>query len=226
MLISKNIRNILIIVILFLLLFLIKEWLRTKIITLLGGYTDKQTEIVIDTEYIKGKIDTLAIFNHYVKTNGVILNPTPRIVTKEVPGTKNGGARSFKDFKEFTVNLSDSLLIGEAIILNDFSGDLKDVQFKYKPLFPKYITRVDTVKVTKTVNNTLSNERVKIGAGIGYNNLNHASLLLSYTTKSDWQFIGEYGKSLERIENIQLNNFKTYTIPNKDLISLKIIKNF
>lgn len=226
---NKNIRNALIIGILLLLLFLLRGWWKDKIIVALGGYTTKETVIEIEKEYIKGKIDTLEVFNHYVSTNGIILNPEPEIIIKEVPGKVIGDTAENEKFKRFNVSVSDSLLLGSAIVLNDFEGNLHSLEFNYKPLFPKYITRTDTIRETKTITNTLTNERTKLGIGLGYNNLNHGSILASYTTKSGWQFIGEYGKSLQNVyipENIDFNSLRGYINPNEDLISLKIIKNF
>lgn len=221
---EKYIRGIVCIVIIILLLFLGKNWLIPKIITGLGGYTDKETEIKIETEYIKGDVDTVAVFNHYVKTKGIILNPKPKIVYRDKPSTEEDGGITSTAFKEFEVDISDTLITGIATITNNFNGNLEDLIIDYKPLFPKYITRTDTIRITKTITETLDNERAKIGIGVGYNSLNYPSVLAGYTTKNGWQFLGEYGKALGDIKVYQSG--QTFFTPADDLISLKIIKNF
>lgn len=218
---SKNLKTILYIILLLFLILFLKNNFKNMIIKSLGGYVNKETIIEIDTFYTVGKVDTLAVFNHYVKTKGIILNPTPEIRykwLKVLPDTQEEVV--IDSIKEFNVQIKDSLLDGTFKIINDFKGNLVDNEFNYKPLFPKYIRRVDTVKIIKTVTNTLNNQSSKIGIGVGYNNLQSLSVLGSYTTKDDWQFIYEVGKNVNDIP-INLGNLNVNTTH-----SIKIIKHF
>lgn len=221
---NKNIRNGLIIIIILILLFLLKGWYKNALIVALGGYVNKEVKIETETKYIKGKVDTVAVFNHYVKTRGIILNPKPKIIYRDKPSTEDDGGITSIAFKEFKVNISDTLINGTATVINTFEGDLEDLVIDYKPLFPKYITRTDTIIKTVTITETLDNERAKIGIGVGYNSLNYPSVLTGYTTKNGWQFLGEYGKPLNDIKMYQQG--QTFFTPADDLISIKIIKNF
>lgn len=198
--------------------YIFADWLRTFVITSLGGYTKKETVTKTETKYIKGKVDTLAVFNHYVETKGIILNPKPKI--KYI--TKYDTIRDTiykKKIKEFKVNVKDSLIDGEMTIRNYFNGDLFSADFKYKPLFPKYITRVDTIFKTETITETLTKERSKFGIGIGYDwEQTNAQLLGSYTLKNGIQLIYEYEFPLTK--DIQ------FGLPNQKNQSVKLLYNF
>lgn len=187
------------------------------LIRTLGGYTNQENVTVIDSTFTRGKIDTLAVFNHFVRTKGITLNPKPIIeykykyidpvIDKEV---------ELDSIKKFTVKIKDSLIDGNLTVINKFNGDLAYTDLDYKPLFPKFIRRTDTLRITKTNTITLSNDKDRIGIGVGANNLQFLSILGSYTTKKDWQFIYEYGRKV----NIDLTQTPT------QLHSIKIIKNF
>lgn len=221
-----NLQNLLIAIIIILLLFIARHWLKDKIITSLGGYTHK--EVVTDTivDYKVGKIDTLAIFNHFVKTKGIVLNPKPEIIYRDKysnPVSEDSGVIS-DSIKKYNVTIKDSLIDGTFTVFNNFKGDLLDSYLDYKPLFPKYIARTDTIIKTITNTETLSNKRNLLGIGVGYNNLQYASLLGSWTTKNKWQIIYEYGKPLNKTKQIIEGN--TFQLETDDLHSIKIIKHF
>ncbi|WP_299672124.1 hypothetical protein [uncultured Polaribacter sp.] len=184
---------------LLLLLFLFKDWIRHAIITSLGGYTTKETQVVTKTEYRQGIIDTLEIFNHYVSTKGITLNPKPKIVyvTRKV-GTQTPIATPKESIpidsvKQFEVQVKDSLLDGRFTIFNKFNGDLLSSEFNYKPLFPKYLLRVDTLRIATTQTETLTRIRSKFGLGLGFDTQSRLQILGSYTTKNNWQFVYEFG---------------------------------
>jgi len=218
----KDNYKILIYIVLFILAYLLTtEWLKDKIIVALGGYTDREVVVETNTEYVQGKVDTIAFFNHYVTTHGINLNPKPKIIYKY----KTVAGEVIKDsIKEFTVAIKDTLLNGKFIVQNNFKGDLLNSTFTYKPLFPKYLIRTDTIKITNTVTNTLTNKRSLIGLGVGYNNLHYFSILGSYTTKSKLQFMYEYGKPLN--ETISIINGIPFQTNSSDLHSIKLIKHF
>ncbi|WP_299664778.1 hypothetical protein [uncultured Polaribacter sp.] len=183
---------------LLLLLFLFKDWIRHAIITSLGGYTTKETQTITKTEYRQGIIDTLEIFNHYVTTKGITLNPEPKIVyvTRKVgtqtPITTPKESVPIDSVKQFEVQVKDSLLDGRFTIYNKFNGDLLSSEFSYKPLFPKYLLRVDTLRITTTKTETLTRTRSKFGLGLGFDTQSRLQILGSYTTKNNWQFVYEF----------------------------------
>jgi len=211
-----------IIVILFL-LGLLAGYFKDKLIVALGGYTDQTTTTTIDSTFVTGKIDTIAVFNHYVTTKGIILNPKAKIVYKYKNPLIEIGER-IDSLKEFNVKVKDSLIDGNMVITNKFNGDLESSILTYKPLFPKYIKRVDTVFINKTITNTLTNKRSLLGLGVGYSNLQYFSILGSYTTKNNWEVIYEYGKPLSK--TIEVINGTPIQFNTNDLHSVKLIKHF
>ena len=212
--------KILIVIVLLILIYVFQNWLRTFVITSLGGFTKKETIIETEVKYIKGKweIDSTAVFNKYIETNGIILNPKPRIIYKKIYDTIRDTLNSNK-LKHFEVKFKDSLIDGKMIIKNYFNGNLFSSSFKYKPKFTKYLKRVDTFKSNKIIKKYLSKERSKFGIGIGYDwKKQNIQFLGSYTFKNDWQIIFEY----EQIYSPQLIN----GVLNTSNRSIKIINNF
>lgn len=214
-------------ILIILLIYIFQDWLKDFIITSLGGYTKKETVTVVDTKYIKGKIDTTAVFNHYVKTNGIILNPEPKIEYITIRDTIRDTIYK-KGVKNFNVKVEDTLIKGNIKIQNFLNGDLNFANLKYKPLFPKYITRTDTIKTTKTVTEYLSKERAKFGVGIGSDvGFNNLDLLGSYTLKNGLQFIFEYSNPIKDFNvNIPELNFKEFTFPREGNYNVKVLYNF
>ena len=220
-LLSKKTIIIISSVILLILLYLTKTYFKDTIIVSLGGYTQKETVIKTDTKYIKGKVDTVAVFNNYVTTRGITLNAIPKIIYKYISPVKKEMVDSVK---VFNTTIKDSLLEGNINIVNSFTGDLKDVVFTYKPLFPKYIRSVDTLYINNTITNTLTKNKGLIGIGVGVNNRQFISVLGSYTTKSKWSIMYEYGKAYD--DTYKLINGETFSFKANDLHSVKIIKHF
>lgn len=205
---------------LLILIYIFQDWLRTFVITSLGGYTKQETKVTTKTEYVKGKIDTLAVFTEYINTKGIILNPKPKIIYKYLP-TKPGdtGISYLDSVKMFDVAIKDSVVDGNIQVINKFNGDLVEATFNYIPLVPKLLLRVDTIFKTTVIEKTLSKERAKFGVGTGYDwQSQNIQFLGSYMTKKGWQFIGEVEFAFSR----QFIN----GIPNSKNTSIKIIKNF
>ena len=75
----KNLKTIGIIAGTVILLLLFVTQCKSTIITSLGGYVEKEQTVQVDTVYGTPNIDTLSVFNHYVETRGIILNPEPII---------------------------------------------------------------------------------------------------------------------------------------------------
>lgn len=221
--IIKEFRQYIIGILILIMLYLLSGYFKDKLIVMLGGYTTQTTTTVIDSTFIRGKIDTMAVFNKYVETEGIILNPKPEIVyidrTPDIIEDKE-----IDTLKQFTVSITDTLINGTATVLNDFKGNLFRLKLNYKPLFPKYIKRTDTIIVTNTVTKVLTNERSLLGVGVGYNNLQYLSILGSYTTKKKWQFMFEYGKALGN--TIDIVEGVPFQLHDDDIYSIKVIKNF
>jgi len=70
--------------------------------------------------------------------------------------------------KTYITNFSDSLLDG-AIVTARVKGTLLSSSFTYKPLFPKYITRVDTIKESVVTVKERNKFEFYIGAVAGAN---------------------------------------------------------
>lgn len=202
------------------LIYIFQDWLRTFVITSLGGYTKQETKVTTETKYLKGKIDTLALFTEYIKTKGIILNPRPKIIYKYLPSNPGDTGISYLDsVKMFDIAVKDSVIDGNIQVINKFNGDLVEATFNYIPTAPKLLVRVDTIFKTTVIEKTLSKERAKFGIGTGYDwKMQNIQFLGSYMTKNGWQFIGEVEFAFTR----QLIN----GIPQTSSNSVKIIKNF
>lgn len=196
-------------------IFLFKDWLKPFIITSLGGFTHQKTDTIKNIEYIKGKIDTLEVFNNYVKTNGINLNPKSKIIY--VPSKTE--PKKIDSFKQFKVKIKDSLIDGTFTVNNKFNGNLTTSFFDYKPLFPKYILSVDTLRTTTIITKKLTNKRGRIGLGTGYDfTQNRVQLLAGYTFKNNLQLLYEY--------EIPLRKDMFNSFPVNELHSAKILINF
>ena len=219
----KDFKQYVISIALIVLLYILVGYFKDVIIVKLGGYTSQTSETIVTTKIVKGKVDSLEVFNHYVKTKGIILNPKTRIVYVKSPDNKDTEI-VMDSLKEFTVTVKDTLIEGAFTVVNNFKGDLISSDFEYKPLFPKYIRRVDTLKVYTNTTIVQSNERSYFGLGVGANNLQYISILGSYMTKKKWQFIGEYGKPLSN--TVEVINGAPFEFRQDALFSVKIIKHF
>jgi len=188
---------------------------RGNIITALGGYTDEDFVTKIDTEYLPVKIDTTAVFNHYVETRGIILNPDPEIKYKyKIVKEYIKDTVVVDSTKYFSVAVKDSLIDGTIHVVNNFEGDLLDAYFRYKPLFPKYIEKRIPIKVTET--KYVNTQGILFGVGGRVNNLGHIGGHAAFMTKNRWDFRVGYnsGRVIE-------NSFNT-----DDYISIDITKYF
>ena len=201
--IKKNINffvKIIIILLLFLMLFNL-NFVRKKIISILGGYTDIKTTIVIDTFITKEKIDTLKFINKYIKTKGKLVHYDT--ITNYVY-INNNNETITETVKKFNVEIEDSLISGNFLIFNNFKGDLLNSDFTYKPKFPKYIIKEKEKIITKTITNTLTKEENKIGIGFMLNTENNGFIKINYLTKKDLDFGINIGKSFNNLNNNKL----------------------
>ena len=185
----------------------------------LGGYTEKNTTVEIDTTYLPAKIDTLEVFNAYIETKGIVLNPKP-IIKYVFPDNESGEGvgTPIDSLKHFNVSVQDSVIDGTISIFNRFNGDLFDAVINYRPLVPKTILRTEYMTITKTVTETLSNDKSRIGFGIGANTEKFLSGGVEYITKDNLGIEIEY-------ENTRLFNDQNYPIP-EHIVGIKLKKYF
>lgn len=191
--------------VLIILLFLLRGWWKPKLITGLGGYINKEVKRDTVEVYMKGKIDTTAVFTDYVKRKGIVLNPKPKIVYVSSPVKEGEGAIISEDsLKYFQVAIKDSILEGKIDIYNMFNGDLFGADLTYKT---KLLHTTDTIVRTITETITLDNNvpKSEIGLGVSANTLLGVGVAASYKTKKNWQVIGGYHYNMDGV-NLELNN--------------------
>jgi len=165
----KNYSNLAFILLGVLLMLLLLFTFKKQSIGLLGGYTELEKTVEIDTVFLPIEIDTLEVFNDYVTTKGIILNPKP-IIKYISPDIKEIKEPIQPDYtKTYNVAVKDTLIDGEATVVNDNYGNLLEFDITYKPLFPKYIEKRIPYEVTKTITNTVSNDRLMFGIGARVN---------------------------------------------------------
>lgn len=113
-----------------------------------GTGTGKETVIIkTDTlrEYIKGEPDTVTV---------EIIRTVKEVIPAEVITINDS-------VKEFKTNFSDSL--AELVVTSRVKGELLASDLYFKPLYPKYITRVDTFK--ESVVTEIERKRWSLSAG-------------------------------------------------------------
>ena len=78
--------KILIVIVLLILIYVFQNWLRTFVITSLGGFTKKETIIETEVKYIKGKweIDSTAVFNKYIEITKWFIKLKPNLYFIEI----------------------------------------------------------------------------------------------------------------------------------------------
>jgi len=110
--------------------------------------------------YIEGKPDTVEI----ERVRVVYKDREPDGFTEEV-------SHEGDTVKTYITNFSDTLLDG-AIVTAKVKGELISSSFTYKPLFPKYITRVDTFKESIVTVKERDKYEFYVGAVAGANSSN------------------------------------------------------
>lgn len=95
-----------------------------------------KTVTVSDTTYVKGESDTVFLSDTIIKYK--YLTST---ITEVIHDTISGDT-----INKYTTPIEDSLLT--ATITSSVKGELLNTSFSYKPKFPQYITRVDTLQIS------------------------------------------------------------------------------
>lgn len=149
-----------------------------------SGCPEVSATVKVDTLRIKGKTDTVKIEVDkpiYIKVN----IPVP--VTVTVP-SDSGDVQ----VNEYTTVIKDSLI--EGTITSQVDGVLVSQTLNYVPLFPKYITRTDTIIVDRTETSVLSRNYIAVGAEIGGSATSvNVSPKISLDTKKGYIYSYRYG---------------------------------
>ena len=166
------------------------------------------------TSLVKGTADTVFIEIDkpiYIKVN----IPVP--VTVTVP-SKDGDIQVNK----YTTEIKDSLLKGT--ITSHVDGVLVDQDFNYVPLFPKYITRTDTMIIDRTETSVLRRNYIALGAEIGGSATSvNVSPKISLDTKKGYIYSYRYGL-LDKTHNVSIvKKFNIKEIFNKKKLAKVII---
>lgn len=141
---------------------------------------DEAEEIkeVIKIEYLKGKSDTILIDRIKV----VYKDRAPKELPQEVEEKTGDTLRVFK------TNFSDSL--AEIVITSRVKGQLIGSDILFKPKFPKYILRVDTIKESHVLNKY----ELYIGGQVGHQTFQPAIMLRTkknLVISAGYDFVGE-----------------------------------
>lgn len=99
------------------------------------GSGEVQTITISDTTYIEGKSDTVFLVDTLIKYK--YLTST---IIETITDTTSGDT-----IHTYQTQVDDSLLTAE--IKSLVKGELINVSLNYRPKFPQYITRVDTVQI-------------------------------------------------------------------------------
>jgi hypothetical protein len=190
-----NIENIksLVIVALIGCIFLLNECGRTTHLCV-----EKNSEVI--TEFIQGINDTIYVTFKKTVHDTLYLEAPTEIIVEDSNG-------SYISLNKYETQIDDSLISGT--ITSYAKGVIVNQGISYTPKFPKYITRVDTVKVSKTINEP----KTKFGIGFevgGNQNLFNFSPKIQLNSKSGYSYSFRYGL-LDKSYNIgvvKIINFK------------------
>jgi hypothetical protein len=126
-----------------------KDWILLLIIVILGflllrkcggnSGTVDPIDLTPDTTYIQGPIDTV-LFHDTVFEYKYLTTTITDVIHDTITGDT---------IRTYSTPVTDSLLEGK--ITTKVKGFILSTDFSYKPKFPKFITRVDTLKITEPV---------------------------------------------------------------------------
>ena len=101
------------------------------------GGDGQEIDLTPDTLYLPGKVDTITIEKKVYITKWMKPDTVKVLISPDGLDT----------FNVYNTRIEDSLVTGS--IISKVKGELISSKLEYTPLFPKYITRVDTFKITK-----------------------------------------------------------------------------
>jgi len=144
-----------------------REWILLLIIAVLGFIllrkcngptgTEYDIDLTPDTTYIQGPTDTV-LFHDTVFRYKYLTNTIVDVVHDTITGDT---------IRTYDTPVVDSLLEGK--ITTKVKGLILSTNFEYKPKFPKFITRTDTLKITEPVVVPKEKWGVYLGAELGGN---------------------------------------------------------
>jgi hypothetical protein len=143
------------------------------------------------------KTDTVQVVTIKTKIDTVFFTVEKPIYIKG----KNPGFDSTK-YKECNTLVNDSITMKDSLIDGKLALQIKNNQlltysFAYKPLFPKYINRTDSVFVTKTITNTIVDPKkniIYLGVELG---TRESGLTAGLKTKKDYMFYYRFGINIQ-----------------------------
>lgn len=165
------------------------------------GEVEITTETKSDTVYVKGKPDTVPFpkVEYQIKW----LKPDKEYIT--VHDTIYGDSVNV-----FTTHYSDSMLEGS--IITSSTGEVRSTKLIYTPKFPKYITSVDTMRITDSTTVTMKKNSwgLYFGGVVG-GNVNSFEVTPTLLIKSNKNLQFSYGYGVIN----KTHNLGVYTvIPN------------
>lgn len=223
------VRTIIIIIILWLIWTLGKDWLRPTIIKGLGGYTNREYKETVDTlsiqrESIMYKYANLETLVENMQEAKVVYKYKYKDRYKDSTSstTKGNQSPNAHDIYEadsvyvYTQGISDTLIDGKIRTVIDMSNcKIVEQSLNYKPKFPIIVK--ETVTIEKVKETTLSNKKAHIGIGGVVSSKANVGVVVAYQTKSLLQF--QVGYNL-------INNQVVTDKTRKNEISIGIIKLF
>ena len=142
---------------------------------------EKNPEVI--TEVIEGINDTIYVTLKEIIHDTLYLEAPTEVVVEDSSG-------SYVSLNKYETQVDDSLISGT--ITSYAKGIIVNQAIRYTPKFPKYITRVDTVKVAKTIDEA----KTKFGIGFevgGNQNLFNLSPKIQLNSKSGYSYSFRYG---------------------------------
>lgn len=199
----KRIGRVIIVVILIWLMFIfLGDWVKPKLIKVLGGYTASEYTTTVDTletrydsifykyKTVKGKVDT-------IYEPKIVYKDRIKVVTKDaVTGDVSVIDSTFERVYSYQNPYNDTLINGiitTKVSLNDCKIVFQGLE--YTPKFPIIVKEYITIekKVTETL---FDKPKAKIGIGALSTFKGNVTAVGVYQTPSDWQYIGGYTKDV------------------------------
>lgn len=215
--IRQIIRSLLLLLVLYFLIHLSKDWFIPQIIKGLGGYTAKETKVIVDTTSIRR--DTIYLPSKIREVKVVVKEPVKKVILiKESLTSIDSLKTKTKQVYEYNLALNDSLIDGNINTTIDLNScKILTQDLKYHPKFPIVVKEYITVekKVTETL---FDKPRVHIGGGIIGSANGTLGGVVVYQTPKNLQFQIGY--------SIYVTPTSTTVPRDNSVISFSIIKLF
>lgn len=204
--VKKILITIGVIILLWFIATLAKDWLKPRIVKALGGYTQKEMKTTIDTLNIKYKdiyikykeIETKALLNdkpEYVYIDKVVTEPTTNSLS--TTGKVQPTITQKTLVKRYLTAINDTILNGNIeTMLSLDSCKIVSQTFKYTPKIPYIREKIVTIVETKE---TILSDKPKayIGLGLDVNSNNQITPQALYLSKKKWLYKAGYTKTID-----------------------------